>query len=162
MTAFIVIGVIGLLLLVASLVLGEVFDGLFDAIGGDVLSTAAVAGFLAAFGFAGAIAARSAGGTVAVLVGVVAGVVVGGVAGVVTRGLSRSRTDATPTSGALVGLAGTVVTAVPSQGYGEVSVTVAGHLTKLNARAETALAVGTPVMVTATLSPTSVVVARRP
>jgi hypothetical protein len=162
MTAFIVIGVVGLLLLVVSLVLGEVFDGLFDGIGGDVISTAAVAGFLAAFGFAGAIAARTLGTTLSVLVGIVAGVVVGGVAGVVTRTLSRSQTDATPTSLAVVGLAGTVVTAVPSQGYGEVSVTVAGHLTKLNARADGELAVGTPVTVTATLSPTSVFVARRP
>lgn len=161
MTLFLVLGGLGLVLLVASLVLGEVFDGLLDGIGGDILSTAAVAGFLSGFGFTGAIVAPALGTGVAIGVGLVGGLALGGVAGLLTRGLSRARTDATPSSGALVGLAGTVVTAVPSQGYGEVSVVVAGHLTKLNARADEALGVGTPVTVTTVLSPTSVSVTRR-
>ena len=46
-------------------------------------------------------------------------------------------------------------------GYGEVSVVVAGHITKLNARAGTALPDGTPVTITAVLSATSVQVAPR-
>jgi hypothetical protein len=158
MTLFLVLGGLGLVLLVASLVLGEVFDGLLDGVGGDILSTAAVAGFLSGFGFTGAIVAPALGSGVAIGLGLVGGVAL---AGLLTRGLSRARTDATPSSGALVGLAGTVVTAVPSQGYGEVSVVVAGHLTKLNARAEEALGVGTPVTVTTVLSPTSVSVTRR-
>lgn len=161
MTLFIVVGVVGLLLLVASVVVGEIFDGLFDALPGDVLSTAVVAGFLAAFGFAGSVAVGSLGTAGATGVGVVAGALVGGVAGWLTRGLTNARTDATPTRADLVGLSGTIVTQVPSQGYGEVSVTVAGHLTKLNARADEVLLVGTPVRVTATLSPTSVMVVRR-
>lgn len=161
MTVFLVIGAVGLVVLLVSLLVGEVFDGLFDALPGDVLSTSVVAGFLAAFGFAGGLAVGSLGTPLAVGVGVVSGGLVGGGAGWLTRSLSRMRTDDTPTGGALVGLPGTVVTQIPSQGYGEVSVTVAGHLTKLNARADEVLYVGTPVTVTATLSPTSVMVVRR-
>ena len=161
MTVFLVIGAVGLVVLLLSLLLGELFDGVFDALPGDVLSTSVVAGFLAAFGFAGGLAEGALGTAAAVLVGLVAGVAVGGGAGWLTRGLSRMRTDETPARESLVGLPGTVVTQVPSQGYGEVSVTVAGHLTKLNARADEVLFVGTPVTVTATLSPTSVMVVRR-
>ena len=50
---------------------------------------------------------------------------------------------------------------MPEDGYGEVSVVVAGHITKLNARAGTALPAGTPVTITAVLSATSVQVAPR-
>ena len=161
MTVFLVLGAVGLVVLLVSLLVGEVFDGLFDALPGDVLSTSVVAGFLAAFGFAGGLAVGSLGTALAVVVGVLAGVLVGGGAGWLTRSLSRMRTDEAPTGDALVGLPGTVVTQIPSQGYGEVSVTVAGHLTKLNARADEVLFAGTPVTVTATLSPTSVMVVRR-
>ena len=161
MTVFLVIGAVGLVVLLVSLLVGELFDGVFDALPGDVLSTSVVAGFLAAFGFAGALAVGALGTGVAVLVGLVAGGLVGGGAGWLTKSLAGLRTDATPTGAALVGLPGTVVTQIPSQGYGEVSVTVAGHLTKLNARADEVLLVGTPVTVTATLSPTSVMVVRR-
>lgn len=161
MTLFLLVGGLGLLLLVASLVVGEVLDGLLDGVGGDILSTAAVAGFLAGFGFTGAVAAQSLGTGAATAVGVAGGLGLGAAAGLMTRSLSRSRTDPTPTSAALLGIAGTVVTDIPSQGYGEVSVVVAGHLGKLNARADEALAAGTPVTVTAVLSPTSVVVTRR-
>lgn len=161
MTVFLVLGTVGLVVLLVSLFVGEVFDGAFDALPGDVLSTSVVAGFLAAFGFAGGMAVDSLGTGPAVGVGLVAGVLVGGGAGWLTRTLSGLRTDETPTGEALVGLPGTVVTQIPSQGYGEVSLTVAGHLTKLNARADEVLFVGTPVTVTATLSPTSVMVVRR-
>ncbi len=161
MTVFLVLGVLGLALLVVSIVLGEVLDGIWGAFPGDVLSTAAVGGFLAAFGFAGSMTEGALGAGGATGVGVVAGLGVGGAAGWMTRSLARSRTDETPTGESLLGLAGTVVTAIPSQGYGEVSVTVHGHLTKLNARADEDLLVGTPVRVTATLSPTSVMVVRR-
>ena len=50
---------------------------------------------------------------------------------------------------------------MPAEGYGEVSLVVAGHLTKLNARAPEALPAGTPVLITGVLSPTSVSVEAR-
>ena len=64
-------------------------------------------------------------------------------------------------SGDLPGRVGTVISAIPEGGFGEVSVMVAGHITKLNARAATALPAGTPVTVRAVLSATSVMVEPR-
>ena len=161
MTAFLVIGALGLGILVTSLVVGDLLD-LPDGFGGDVLSTAAIAGFLAAFGFGAALGLDALGTAAASVVGVGAGVAAGGLAGWLTKALSADRTDPTPRPVDLVGLRGTVVSAVPSEGYGEVSIVVRGHLTKLNARSEEPLAAGTAVTVTSSLSPTSVVVAPLP
>ena len=52
LTALLVIGGIGILLLLISFVAGEALDGALESIGPDFLSGLAVAGFLAAFGFA--------------------------------------------------------------------------------------------------------------
>jgi membrane protein implicated in regulation of membrane protease activity len=160
--AFLVIGGVGIALLGVSFVAGELLDGVLDGIGGDWLSGAAIAGFLAAFGFGGALALNAGAGTgVAALVGLVAGGVAGGFAGWLTTTLQKDGGDATPRSSDLTGREGTVISAVPADGYGEVSVVVSGHITKLNARGDEALAVGTPVRVSAVLSPTAVQVTRR-
>jgi membrane protein implicated in regulation of membrane protease activity len=156
MAVFLTLGILGLAILVVSLVLGDF--GLPDPLGGDVLSAAAVAAFLAAFGFAGAIALGSTGTAVATVVGLAAGVAAGGLAVWLTRTLNRDQTDPTPRSSDLVGARGTVVSPVPSEGYGEISVVVHGHLTKLNARSEEPIAAGTAITVVATLSATSVMV----
>ncbi len=163
MTAFLIIGLAGLALLVAALVAGEVLDGVLEPIngvlGGDLLSTGALAGFLGAFGFIAHAVAPAAGAGIGSAVGVVGGLLVGAGVGFLTRSLATGRTDGTPSAAALPGLRGTVVTAVPSQGYGEVAVVVAGHPTKLNARSYGALPVGTPVTVVSVISPTAVWVA---
>lgn len=162
MTAFLILGAVGIVLLLFSLVAGELLDGVLDGLGGDWLSGAAIAAFLAAFGFAGALALNAGSGTgVAAGVGLGAGAVAGGFAGWLTTTLTKDGGDATPRSGDLAGHDGTVISAVPADGYGEVSVVIAGHITKLNARAAEPLAVGTPVRVTAVLSPTAVHIARR-
>lgn len=162
MTPYLVIGGIGVALLVVSLVVGEIFDGLFDALGGDLVSGASLAAFLGALGFVGALTYGSTGSHGwATAAGLGAGVVIGAGAGLLTRTLNRDGDDSTVRSSALAGRDATVVSAVPEEGYGEVSIVVAGHLTKLNARAGEALPAGTPVTITAVLSPTSVQVARR-
>ena len=61
MTPYLVIGGIGVALLVFSLVVGELFDGLFDAFGSDLLSGASLAAFLGALGFVGALVFGSTG-----------------------------------------------------------------------------------------------------
>jgi membrane protein implicated in regulation of membrane protease activity len=164
MTAFLVIGVVGLVLLVAALVAGEVLDGVLepigDVLGGDLLSTGAVAGFLAAFGFTAFVFTPSLGAGLSGVVGLLAGGLVGWGTGLLTRSLATSRTDVTPSAATFVGLRGTVVSALPSQGYGEVNVVVAGHPTKLNARSYEPLPPGTPVTVVSVISPTAVRVAR--
>jgi membrane protein implicated in regulation of membrane protease activity len=162
MTPYLVIGGIGVALLVVSLVVGEVFEGVFDSLGGDLVSGASLAAFLGALGFVGALtygATDSHGWATAAGLG--AGAVIGTGAGFLTRALNRDGGDSTVRSSSLAGRDATVVSAVPEDGYGEVSVVVSGHITKLNARSEAALPAGTPVTITAVLSATSVQVARR-
>lgn len=163
MLAFLVIGGLGVILLLLALVVGDVFSGALDVFGGGAdWMFGAVAGFLGAFGFAGAIVLGLTDRlSVAVLTGLVAGAVVGAIAAAAARYLQRGGDEATVRSAALVGLNGIVVNDIPDQGYGEISVVVAGHLTKLNARCPEPLAAGSPVIVDAVLSPTSVSVVPR-
>src|SRR5687768_8581314 len=138
---FLVIGAIGVVLLAASLFVGDILHiGHPDADG--PFSVPAIAAFVGAFGFGGAIAAAITGDSsgVAVLVAVLAGV---GVAiptawgtMLLARAAGRMRTDATPTRSDLVGRLGVVVTSIPAAGYGEVRITIGGQPVKLNARSD--------------------------
>ena len=160
MTTFLVIGLAGLLLLGVSLLLGDLFDGVLDALAGDVFSSAVIGGFVAALGFGGAIAqAAGAPLVVAVPVGIVAGVAFGWFAAWLTRLVRGGGSDETPTAGDVVGRDATVLTAIPEQGFGVVRVQVGGHVLRFNARADRPVDVGTAVHVTGTLSPTAVTVA---
>jgi membrane protein implicated in regulation of membrane protease activity len=157
-----VVGGIGIALLLLSLLAGDLVDGILDGVGTDLLSGLVVAGFLAAFGFVGALVAESGGSTAVVLLaGLVAGVAVGAGAGAMSRRLMRGGDEATVRSSGLVGLSGTVVEPVPADGFGMVNVVASGHMTRLNARADEPLPSGTAVVVTSVLSPTSVRVTRR-
>jgi hypothetical protein len=160
-TIFLIIGAVGLAVILLSLLLGEVVDGLFDAIeldAGGIISGPAIGAFLAAFGFGGALTLRATGGGVGtgVLGGAAAGIVVGGLAGLITRSVMRMPTDRTFRSDDLVGVIGTVITRIPDDGLGEITLTHLGHLTKLNARAEQSLPAGRQVVVTAVLSSSAV------
>jgi len=128
--------------------------------GGDhAFSLPALAGFVGAFGFAGAAAAELTGSTVlAVLAGVAAAVPAGWLAGRLTRAAMEMRTDATLGQQDLVGATGVVIRAVPTGGYGEVRLAVAGQQMKFHARAAGPLPAGTWVLVIDAPSPTSVVV----
>ncbi len=157
-----VVGGIGILLLLVSLVAGDVVDGFLDGVGPDLLSGLAVAGFLGAFGFVGALVADAgASRPVTLLSGLVAGALVGVGAGQASKRLMRGGDESNVTSRGLVGLSGTVIEAVPADGFGMVNVVASGHITRLNARADEALPSGTAVVVTSVLSPTSVRVSRR-
>jgi membrane protein implicated in regulation of membrane protease activity len=160
---FLVIGAIGVILLAASLFVGDVLHiGHPDADG--PFSVPAIAAFVGAFGFGGAIAAALTGGSssVAVIVAVLAGV---GVAFptawgtmLLARAAGRMRTDATPTRGDLVGRLGVVVTSIPAQGYGEVRITIGGQPVKLNARSDKPVAMGAHIFVVEAPTDTSVIV----
>jgi membrane protein implicated in regulation of membrane protease activity len=162
--AFLVIGGIGVFVLAASLLVGDLGHfHLGDVHGDGPFSLAAIAGFIGAFGFAGAIAASLApAGTPASLIAIGAGVAAAlptaWFAGRLIRLASNMRTDATPTQADLVGTMGVIVTPVPSNGYGEVRVSLGGQPVKLNARAAEPIPLGTRVFVIQALSPTSVVV----
>jgi hypothetical protein len=162
-TVFLIVGGAGLAVILVSLILGEVVDGLIDAIeldAGGIISGPAIGAFLAAFGFGGALTLRATGGGVGtgVLGGAVAGLVVGGLAGLITRSVMRMPTDRTFRSDDLVGVIGTVITPIPEGGLGEITLTHLGHLTKLHARSEQPLPAGRQVAVTAVLSSSAVLV----
>ncbi len=158
MTVFLAIGVIGVVLLLVALVIGDQFDGVLDALGGGEWFTgAALAGFLGGVGFVGAgVLAVTDNTWLAAVGGLLAGLALGVAVGWVTLRLRNSGEDGTPSSASLVGLIGTVVNDIPTDGYGVISVVNAGHLTRLNARCAEPLPSGTPVTVTDVLSPTSV------
>lgn len=163
MTAFLVIGVVGVLFLLASLILGDFFDGVFDGVGGDLFSGAALGGFLGVFGFVGALCLAVAPDNLvlAIVVGLVAGLLVGVAVGWVTMKLKSGGGESNVRSAGLVGLSGTVISDIPAEGYGEVSVVAVGHITKLNARAAVPLRAGTPIEVSNVLSATAVEVKPR-
>jgi membrane protein implicated in regulation of membrane protease activity len=160
--ALLVIGGVGVLLLVVSLVAGELVDGLLDGLGSDILSGLAIATFLGAFGFVGALTLDATDSTGwAVGAGLAAGVVVGVGTGSATRSLMKGGDEHTVRTGRLVGISGSVIDAIPEGGLGQITVTASGHITRLNARADEPIPSGTAVTVTEVLSPTSVRVARR-
>ncbi|GAB2938954.1 hypothetical protein GCM10027280_29010 [Micromonospora polyrhachis] len=164
---FLIIGGVGLVVLAVALLGAEMFSFGQPDVDGPV-SLEAVAGFVGALGFGGAIAselldARTP-GTVAVAagVGVLAAVPTGWLAVRLARAARNMRTDATPTRDHLVGSLGVVVTPIPAAGYGEVRVRVGGQPVKLNAKAEEPIATGTQVFVIEALSDTSVLVEATP
>ena len=160
MTTLLVIGLVGLALLAISLVLGDLFDGLLDALAGDAFSSAVIGGFVSAFGFGGALA-QSIGlpMPISLAIGGAAGVLFGWFAASLTRLVRGGGSDGTPATDDALGRTGTVVSAVPDDGFGSVRVTIGGHVVRLNARADGPLETGTEIHVTSVLSPTAVTVA---
>lgn len=163
MTVFLIIGSVGLAIVLVALILGEIFDGIFEALdldGGGIFSGPVIGSFLAAFGFGAALIMYStgigaAGGAIA---GLGSGLAVGGVAFLIMRSLMNMPTDEPVRTSDLVGRPATVVTRIPESGMGEVTLTYSGQMMKLNARAAVAVAAGTPVVVTAVTSTSSVLV----
>jgi membrane protein implicated in regulation of membrane protease activity len=159
---FLFIGGIGVALLAASLFFGDVLHlGHPDADG--PFSVPAVAGFVGAFGFGGAIvAALTGGGLLSLVVGLIAGVAIAIPSAIGTMSLARMashmRTDGTPTRSDLIGRLGVIVTPIPARGYGEVRISIGGQPVKLNARSDQAVALGARVFVIEAPSDTSVVV----
>jgi membrane protein implicated in regulation of membrane protease activity len=157
---FLVIGAAGLIVLLVSLLGGDLLDGALDALEGDVFSSAVLGAFVAATGFGGA-AAQAVGAPLAVAlpVGLGAGVVFGWLALWLTRLIRDGGSDATVTIDDTVGHSGKVLTDIPEGGLGVVSVLVGGHPLRLNARAEQPVPAGAEVHVTGVISPTAVTVA---
>lgn len=190
---FLVIGAFALLLLLLSLIgghtpaghlhlghldlghlhlghvdLGHMFGHPHAGEGGAQMTLPAIAGFVGAFGFGGAIVAAlwpgHGSGTVllASAAGLVAAVPTAWAAGRLVAAAMTMPTDATPTSADLLGAMGVVVSAVPAGGYGEVRLLVAGQQVRYHARADTPLPEGTAVFVVDVPSPTSVLVEATP
>lgn len=143
------------------LVLGIVADGLLESVLPDDGQVVPVLGaFLGTFGIVGLVVSSLTDGNrvAAVLAGAIGGVALALVAGRMVRGALGMRTDATPTSGDLVGRSGRVVTPIAPSSAGEVLVRLSGQPLKLLARSDQELSVGTTVVVVQALSPSSVLV----
>ncbi|MEV0895597.1 hypothetical protein [Actinoplanes sp. NPDC049802] len=165
---FLVIGGVALAVLALALLGGELLHFGHPDAGGPV-SLEVVAGFLGAFGFAGAAASELFGARTPALIagsmalGVLAAVPAAWLAWRLSRAARNMRTDATPQRAHLVGSLGVVITPVPAgTGYGEVSVRLGGQPVKLYARAERAIAAGAQIFVVEAPSETSVVVEETP
>lgn len=159
MTLFVVIGVIGIVVVLASILLGDVVDGLFDLdmLGGDLFSLAGVAAFLGAFGFGGVISLALLNVTwIAVVVGFVAGILASWGAASFTRWLKRSEAHSTFKSRSMVGSTARVITDIPAGGFGEVRVLGSGQSRKRAARSDLPISAGTEVWISAIVSPTAV------
>ncbi|MFI5913885.1 NfeD family protein [Dactylosporangium sp. NPDC051541] len=163
-TTFLVIGGVGVVILALSVLIGDLFHfGHPDAAG--PFSVPAVAGFIGAFGFAGAAFAAATGSDgllVPVVAGAVAAVPTAWLATRLARFAMNMRTDATPTQGDMIGTTGVVVTPITGSGYGEVRISLGGQPLKVSARADKPLALGTRVFVVEATSPTSVIVEETP
>lgn len=160
MEVFLGIGAIGIILLLVFLLIGEVGDLLSSAegIGSGWFSGGALAGFLGALGFVGAmVLALTDSVGIAVVAGVFGGVAFGALAGWLTNLLRKGDAGA-PRSSSVVGQVATVLHPIPEAGYGAVNLVVNGQITRLNARCSEPLPAGSEVVITAVLSPTSVMV----
>ena len=160
---FLVVGVLGLVVLLLSLFLGD----LGDLGSGDVdgpFSVPAIAALLGGVGFGGAAAVSvlpedlpdAATGLLALAAGLAVAVPLAWGAVRLSRALEDMPTQETLTRHHLVGAQGVVVSAIPVAGFGEVRLTLAGQQLKFSARSEVPLPGGTPVYVVQALSETAV------
>lgn len=159
MGLFLAIGAVGLVILLLSILLGDVIDGVFDLdmLGGDLFSVAGLAAFLGSFGFGGVISLSIVDVTwIAVVVGVVAGILAAWGATALTRWLKRSENHSTFKSTSLVGATARVITDIPAGGFGEVRIIGSGQTRKRAARSDVPIMAGTEVWVSAIVSPTAV------
>ncbi|WP_432559657.1 NfeD family protein [Granulicoccus sp. GXG6511] len=160
-SVFLILGAVGVGLLLVSILIGDLLDGVLDFgdVGGDFFSLAGLAGFLGALGFTGAIMLSLVENLLlAIVVGVIVGLGVGALAAWLTMRLKDPTrdSDSTVRSQHLIGAVGRVVHPIPVSGFGQVRVSVHGHPTMLNAKADEPIAAGRLIQVTAVLSPTSV------
>ncbi|MGY1770204.1 NfeD family protein [Blastococcus sp. SYSU D00813] len=162
-TTFLVVGGVGVVLLLVSLVVGEIGTLALDA-GGGPFSLEAVAALLGGVGFGGAatvaLLPEDLAGTAAVLIALLVGLALavplawGAVR--LARTFRDMPTTETLTRHHLAGTQGVVVSAVPAGGFGEVRLGLAGQSLKYAARSDVALPAGTPVYVVEALSETAV------
>jgi membrane protein implicated in regulation of membrane protease activity len=162
--AFLTIGTVGLVLLALSISVDFLdvpgVDSL--AVDHDLIVLPVLSAGLAAFGFGAALllSATSSGPGLAAAGGAGSAVLVGRLAVSLVRMMLRQPVTEAPNGSHFVGAFGIVVTGVPPDGLGEISVRRDGTLHKFSARADEPLPIGTDVCVLGSLSPTCMRVRR--
>lgn len=158
MTAiFIGCAIVGLIILGLAIVIGEILEGLFEAIDSDIFSPLSLGSSTSIFGLTGLGLLEMAINPIGALLGAVAAAAIAAIITVkVMHALMKSDSRDSVSSAELVGLAGHVVTDIPADGYGTIKVLASGHDTRLNAKANKPIESGQKVRVVEVLSPTSV------
>ena len=153
---FLVLGGIGLGVLLFSLIFGEIF-GVDSPLDADIFSIATISAFLGAFGF-GAAGAEALTKTlwVAIPVGIVMGLLFASFSVWLSRKLKAASSHASHSTKKLIGYEGRVLTAIPADGYGQVTIIAAGQRRTYSAKAPIGIDAGTRVWVTDILSATAV------
>lgn len=157
MSIFLILGIAGSLFLVISIVLGDFFDAAFhfDGFDSEIFSIAALSAFVGALGFGGVVASAFTPALWLTLpVGLVCGVMAAWGAISLTRWLKRGESGVLVSNDALIGAEAKVVTDIPAVGFGEVR--IQGSHDKRAASSELPIPAGTPVWVSAIISPTAV------
>lgn len=154
---FLIIGIVGALLLIISVLLDGVFD--FFDFGDGPLSLTTIAAFTAIFGFASfAMVGAGASAMVAGVVGAAAGVAGGAIAWWLSRLIRSAESNTAVSSSDLLGSEASVVLAIPAGRLGEVALVRNGERVSLSATAEHDLPRGANVRISKVLTSTSVVV----
>ncbi|MHA3683309.1 hypothetical protein ACXR2T_05225 [Leucobacter sp. HY1910] len=152
---FLIIGVIGAILLLISLLL----DGIFDAFdfGDGPLSLTSIAAFTAIFGFT-AFASVGAGTPtpVAAVLGSLAGLLGGAAAWWLSKLIRGAESTTAVSEDELVGKTASVVLAIPEGGLGEVALTRHGERVSLAASSAAPVARGAAVRIVQVITSTSV------
>ncbi len=156
-SVFLIIGLVGALLLIISVILDGIFE-VFD-FGDGPLSLTTIAAFTAIFGFSAfSMVGAGATPTVAGVVGAIAGIAGGAIAWWLSRLIRSAESNTSVSSDELIGAEASVVLAIPESGLGEVALVRHGERVSLSAAAAGPISRGTRVRVTQTLTATSVVV----
>ncbi|HUH52935.1 MAG TPA: hypothetical protein VLZ31_02685 [Microbacteriaceae bacterium] len=154
--AFLIIGVIGAVLLLISLLLDGIFD--FFDFGDGPLSLTTIAAFTTLFGFtAFGLVGAGASTPVAAALGALAGVIGGAFAWWLARLMRKAESTTAVTSAELKGLEAVVVLEIPgATSYGEIALSLYGERVSLTASAANRIARGERVTIVDTLTPTAV------
>jgi hypothetical protein len=153
---FVVLGVVGVVLLLVSILLDDVVDAVLPDAGW--FSGPVIGAFLAAFGLFGwAIEENSdVSMGIAIAGGIGGGVALGYFTYRLGKALWNMPTDATPTTSATIGSEARVVTPIRGGSVGEVVLSLGGQPVKYYATADGDIATGSRVVVVAVESETKV------
>jgi membrane protein implicated in regulation of membrane protease activity len=139
---FLILGLVGVLFLVASMFAGHDMDMGADIHGGapGFLSSRTLGVFLTGFGAVGAVTAlylppRAGRGLIASALGLVSGLVLGGIYLVAMRMIQSQEASSLLGDKELVGVEARVTVTIPDNGVGEITCPVAGQTARRMARA---------------------------
>ena len=154
MTIFLIIGAIGMLFLLISLIVGDIFEALHIDFGLDashdfgVFDSRVIAVFLTAFGGFGAIGVQLGLGAIgSTLAGLGGGVIFGGLIALFAKFLTNQQASSSVSADQLVGRAAQVTVAIKPDQIGQITVRVGEERVEKLARAKNGTEIKTGAIV---------------